>query len=214
MLKIKFNYALIFLAILFVSPKTINAQSLNFDPKTSAPKVGETVTVKVVIDAGTRQIAGSDAYVIYDSSMLSVQSITGGDYFPISNNTPSKDKLYIYGIISNAAEYKTGSGTLATIVFKAEKTGTTKVTFVCDLTAKETSKINTKEVNSQNIIDCSKTGDHTVTVSSGTLSPTAAATSAPTSMPQAGFSSSTITYSAIGAVMLVVALVSKFYLLS
>lgn len=176
----------------------VEAASLLFDPASSAIEEGETFSVDITIDAGTKQVAGTDIYITYDSSIVSLQSVTGGDYFPLVSNIPTTDKLYISGVIANQGEYKTGTGTVATLVFKGEAEGSTTLKFTCDLTQTETSKINQNDINASNIIDCSTLTDHTVTIGGGGTS----ATTTPTTLPASGVYDDMVRYSTLGGVLL------------
>jgi hypothetical protein len=196
----------IVLLVYLLGPSKAEAQSLNFNPKTSKVDVGKTVSVEVIIDAGTKQVAGTDVYVLYDSTVVSIQSVTGGDYFPLVDNKTSTNKIYISGVIANPGEYKTGTGKVATLVFKAEKAGEATLKILCELTGTETSKINQNDINASNIIDCSKTGNHVMTIaqsttSSGGTTTVAAPTAAP-SLPEAGVADSVFEFSIIGGTLL------------
>ncbi|QQS43285.1 hypothetical protein IPM65_03930 [Candidatus Roizmanbacteria bacterium] len=191
-----------FITLAVVGVVHVEAASLEFDPASSEIEEGETFSVDVTIDAGTKQVAGTDIYITYDSSIVSLQSVTGGDYFPLVSNIPTTDKLYISGVIANQGEYKTGTGTVATLVFKGEAEGTTELKFTCDLTQTETSKINQNDINASNIIDCSTLTAHAVTVGGdGT-----AATTKPTSLPASGVYGDMMRYTALGGVLLVAGL--------
>ncbi len=106
--------------------------------------------------------------------------------------------MYIAGTIANQGEYKTGTGTVATLVFKGEAEGTTNLEFTCDLTQTETSKINQNDINASNIIDCSALTAHAVTVGGGGTT----ATTKPTSLPESGVYDDMLRYTALGGVLL------------
>lgn len=180
----------------------VEAASLGFDPESSEIEEGETFSVDVVIDAGTKQIASTDVYITYDSSIVSLQSVNNGDYFPLVSNIPTTGKLYIAGTIANQGEYKTGTGSVATLVFKGEAEGTTKLEFTCDITQTEASKINENDINASNIIDCSALTSHTVTVGGDGTS----TTTKPTSLPKSGVYEDMMRYSALGGVLLMAGL--------
>jgi len=191
-----------FVILTVVGVARVEAASLMFDPESSDIEEGETFSVDITIDAETKQVAGTDIYITYDSSIVSLQSVTGGDYFPLVSNIPTADKLYISGVIANQGEYKTGTGTVATLVFKGDAEGTTNLEFTCDLTQTETSKINQNDINASNIIDCSTLTPHTVTVGGGGTS----ATTTPTSLPASGIYDDMVRYTALGGVLLVAGL--------
>ncbi len=208
----KRQYFFLLFFFFFVLPYKIDAASLNFNPKTSTVKVGDTVTVDVVIDVGTKQVAATDIYVTYDSTIVSLQSVTGSDFFPLVNNVPSANKVYISGFIANPGEYKTGSGKVATLIFKAVAEANATIDILCDVTATETSKINQSDINASNIIDCSATGEHVMTISASTGSGSAP-TRAPARLPDAGFVDSAIGYTIAGSIMLFSGAVLRFLLM-
>ena len=187
-----------FLLLTVVGVARVEAATLMFDPESSDIEEGETFSVDVNIDAETKQVAGTDIYITYDSSIVSLQSVNNGDYFPLVSNIPTTGKLYISGVIANQGEYKTGEGTVATLVFKGEAEGTTELDFTCDLTQTETSKINQNDINASNIIDCSTLTPHTVVVGGGGT----AATTTPTSLPASGVYDDMMRYTALGGVLL------------
>ncbi len=200
---VKHILVLLFGSVFVLTVGAVHAQAaaLLFDPESSEVDVDESFSVDVTIDTGTSQVAGADIYITYDSSIVSLQSVTGGDFFPIVTNIPETDQLYVAGVVANQGEYKTGTGTVATLVFKAVETGETQLKFTCDLTQTETSKINQNDINASNIIDCSKLGVHDVTVSDGTG--TSAATK-PTSLPESGVYETMVLYSSLGGLLVVV----------
>ncbi|MBP9690781.1 hypothetical protein KBD81_01735 [Candidatus Woesebacteria bacterium] len=198
--------ALVAVCILsFASVSSVDAAFLLFDPDVSTIGVDETFDVDVNIDAGTDQIAGTDIRITFDSTLVSLQSVTGGDYFPMVSNIPSTGALYIAAHIVNQGEYKTGTGTVATLVFKALKEGAGDIKFTCDLTQTETSKINKNDLNASNIINCSALNPLKVTVSAATTTPTKAAGSSSSGsssdLPESGVLDSMISYAGYGIVL-------------
>ncbi len=65
-----------FLMLTVVGVVHVEAASLEFDPESSEIEEGETFSVDVNIDADTKQVAGADVYITYDSSIISLQSGT------------------------------------------------------------------------------------------------------------------------------------------
>ncbi len=196
-----------FVFLSFAAVSSANAAFLLFDPATSTAAVDGTFTVKVNIDAGTEQIAGTDIRITFDSTLVSLQSVTGGDYFPMVSNIPSTGALYIAAHIVNQGEYKTGTGTVATLVFKGLKEGTGDIKFTCDLTQTETSKINKNDLNASNIINCSALNPDKVTIAAASITPTRAAAGSSgssgsnASLPESGVLDSMLSYAGYGIVL-------------
>jgi hypothetical protein len=57
--------------------------------------------------------------------------VAAGDYFTTVTNNIASGKIFIAGYVGSSTPYKTGSGTLASITFKALKSGTGTLTFDC-----------------------------------------------------------------------------------
>ncbi len=185
-----------------VSGSSVLAASLEFDSASSEIEVDETFTVTVDIDAGTDQIAGTDIYVSYDDDLLDLQSVTGVDYFPIVGNTPESGRLYIYGVVANQGEFKTGAGSVATLVFKGVTEGETDLTFECDLSKTDTSKIAKNDINASNIIDCSKLEVHAVTIGEGSASNSTSSKDTTSSLPESGAYDKLVQYALLGGILL------------
>lgn len=146
----------------------VDAAALKFSPTSKSVSAGETFQVQVVVDAGSEEVSGTDAYVLYDQGKFQATSVTEGTYFPYVQNTIASGKVSIYGVVTDPATSRTGSGTLATISFKVLEGATTgNLTFYCDANANDTSKIVKNDINATNIIVCSANDTATITVGSG-----------------------------------------------
>lgn len=69
-----FFLTLIFLAFTFLFSASIIGQTraafLKFDQAAFSGNVGNTIQVQVIVDAGSDQISSTDAYVLYDPTLL------------------------------------------------------------------------------------------------------------------------------------------------
>lgn len=220
----RFFFSTLFLVTFFctagVFASEVEAASLIFSPTSTASKVDDTFSVAVNMDAGTSQVAGTDIYIAFDKTAVSLQSVTGGSYFPLVNNIPADGRLYISGVVANSGEFKTGTGTVATLVFKSLAAGTSTLTFECDITKSDTSKISQNDINASNIIDCSVLTAHTVTVAglTGTLTPSpgasgTAANTTPTTLPESGVYDTMLQYTIMGGVLVLVGLTLRAFML-
>ncbi len=164
-------FALILLVILFLAtPRFVHAvlaATLKFDQTSVSVASGGTFNINVIIDAGSDQVTSTDAYVTFDSSLLTAQSVAAGSYFPTVSNNISAGRVYVAGIVASAGASETGSGTLATITFKANTAGTATLAFDCQAGLSSTSKVIKNDINATNVLDCTQTGTSTVTVGSG-----------------------------------------------
>lgn len=207
-----------------------NAAVLKFDPTSATASVDGTFDVDVVVDAGTDQISGTDAYVKFDPAIVEAQTVTKGSFFPSVNNTIETDQVYVNGVVTDSTDFKTGSGVLATITFKVKSTTPGTLSFYCDLTQNDTSKIVKNDVNGTNVIECSSLT--LFSINGGTSAPaqtittTTSATNTPSpqqattttgqtvvvqTLPQSGVFDNIIKYSVPGVILLVLGVVLKIF---
>ncbi|OGK25519.1 hypothetical protein A2954_04670 [Candidatus Roizmanbacteria bacterium RIFCSPLOWO2_01_FULL_37_12] len=168
-----------------------HAAFLNFDKNTVSIGVGDTVDIQVMIDAGSDQISSTDAYVIYDPSLIEAQTITPGIFFPTVVNNITSGRLYVAGLVDDAASSKTGSGAVALITFKALTQGSGTLTYDCEAGVYNSSKIILNDLNATNIIDCGQNGTSAITIAAagpgtGTPYPGVTKTSTSSALPKTG----------------------------
>lgn len=211
-----------------------HAAVLKFDPTSSTTAVDGTFDVDIIVDASTDQISGTDAYIQFDSAIVEAQTVTKGSFFPSVNNTIDTDQVYINGVVTDSTDFKTGSGVLATITFKVKSTTPGTLSFYCDLTQNDTSKIVKNDVNGTNVIECTsltlysinggtsapaQTTTTTTTTTSATNTPAPAQTTTTTTgqtvvvqtLPQSGVFDNIIKYSVPGVLLLVLGVVLKIF---
>ncbi|NTU72965.1 hypothetical protein HGB07_02195 [Candidatus Roizmanbacteria bacterium] len=174
-----FVFVLAFVAFSLITQASY-AATLKFDQTNISKSVGDTFSLQVIADPGVDPILSTDAFVLYDSNLLEATSVTDGTLFPSVNKNISSDKISIWGVITDPSKNITTSGTIATINFKALKAGTYTLTFFCDLTSSDTSRIVKDDANNTNVITCSQSGTAAVTITGSGNSPTANLTLTPT----------------------------------
>jgi len=187
------TFLFLVLPFLFCSA-AVEASYLKFDQTAVTVTNGATYQAQVMLDAGTDQVTSTDVWVIYDATLLEAQTVASGTFFPTVTNNITPGKVYIAGLIVDPGTYKTGSGTVATITFRALKNGSGTLTFDCRTDVSNSSKIIKNDVNATNIITCSQNGTQTVTVGASTgTTPTstpavlgATPSVVPTALPQSG----------------------------
>jgi len=133
----------------------VQAAHLEFNPNSATATKGETFNVEVIVDAGSDEIVSTDAFVLFNSDVLQVESVKDGAFFPTVTYTTESSKVYIAGLVDDPASSKTGKGTLATITFKVVGDGNSDVTFDCRSDATDGSKIIKNDINATNVISCS-----------------------------------------------------------
>lgn len=159
----------------------VQAAFLDFDRATVSVNPDSTFDVQITVDPGSEQISSVDAYIIFDSSLLEAQGVVPGDYFPTVINNVEAGKVYIAGLVDDPATYKTGSGSVSTITFKALAEGTATLTYDCQEGVYNSSKIIKNDVNATNIIQCTQNGRMTVTIGSGNGN-----VASPSALPKSG----------------------------
>lgn len=200
--KIFFTFVLVIFLLLPVFFK-VKAASFSFDKNSYSVSVGQTVQVQINIDAGAEQVNGADVYINYDSSSLSVESISAGSFFPTVTN--DKSIIYIAGLVDDPATSKTGNGVLATITFKGLKDGTANLNFDCN-----NSKIVKNDANATNILVCSPSDKATVTIGSGNSgssdsnSYTTSSNNEVTTLPKTGILDNLINFAIPGAILFLI----------
>lgn len=167
----------------------VDAAFLKFTPTSANLTTGATTQIGIVVDSDSQEVLSSDVYVLYDTKVLDVQSVVYGTYFPSVQHNISAGKVTIRGHVQDAATSRKGAGTLATITFKALAPGTATLSFFCDMSASDTSKIVKNDINASNIIMCTQNNTSALIVVAPTSTPTPrpnVSGTAPTATPAGG----------------------------
>lgn len=213
------------LALFFILPgfKKVLAANLDFEPTSVSTDVGQTFEIKINVDSSGEQILSTDAVVLYDKDILSVQSIAEGTFFPtVTYDTSQEGQAYVAGMVDDPATWKEGSGTVATVVFSAIANGSTTLTFDCTPGETIDSNIAKNDLHATDIIECSANGTTDVVVGGGgeddggtTATPTSTPASGGTSgqLPQSGILDNVLKYSVPGIILLILGGLVKLTLL-
>ena len=182
---------IIFLAGIFLttSASAVSAASLQFDPTTKTTPKGENFDIKVDIDAGTNEILATDAKISFDKTLLEVVKIENGGYFKTLGKADysTAGQIYIAGIVDDPGDFKKGTGTVATVNFKALTDGTATLSYIC--TPGETgedSNIANNDFDATDVINCSENGTSRITIGGGgdsSTTPTPTSTGSTTVAP-------------------------------
>lgn len=121
---------LFFPLYLFTFTSFINAATLSLSPAEKSISVNNQFTVNVLLDTEGANTDGTDAIITYNSTYLSVVSAALGDLYDtdVTTNTTTAGKITLSAIASTGSTFS-GSGTFATITFKAIKAGTANISF-------------------------------------------------------------------------------------
>ena len=172
------------LAYAFPQAAAYASPSLLFDPANTAAVQNNTFQEKITINVDTHQVQSSDAVVTYAGADLEVVSVTNGGFFPefsFANDPAGTLEIHGYSTTGSAI---TGTGTLATIVFKAKKgSGSSSISYTCSGGTDNTNILSTA---GQNILNCTQLNQVGVSYSgdiTATSTPTPTTTSGTTVTP-------------------------------
>lgn len=200
------------------------AANLLFEPTTVNTSAGQTFEINVNVNAGTEEIRGADAYILYDNNLLEVQQVNAGNFFPtVSYDTSQPGKIIINGILEDPATTRTGSGKLATIIFKAKTNGSTLLRFDCTAGVTTDSNIIKADTNSTDIIDCSANNQASINIGQTQYSSSTNTSSSTTdtnnfssnsnntsTLPRSGIFDFFLNYTKIGIIFLVIGTLLRF----
>lgn len=128
------------LIILFI-PVLVSGATLSVSPSSQSVTVGSTFTVSLNIDTQGSSIDGTDIrYLNYDPTILQVEDsnanvqglqITTGTLMPLTlaNLADNNTGKIIFSQVTSGGNSYNGSGTLATITFRAVRNGTADLSF-------------------------------------------------------------------------------------
>lgn len=166
------------------------AASLSLSPASQSAAVGQTFDVNVVLNTGGAACNSTDVILTYNPQIIKVQSVSfGSSPLFVSTNTSTPDntngKLILNSSVMSSAFAYNGTGTLATITFKGEATGSSAVTFTCTA-ATTNGDTNVWNTQAQDIVNCSANigGNYTITAAGNpTATPTPGNGETPTATP-------------------------------
>ncbi len=196
----KYLYILLFLITFFIFPllsNVVEAAALKFDKNTFTGSVNDTFQAQIIVEAGTDNITGVDAYILYDPSLFDIADkqnqntfFTKGTFFPGTSVSVLNGKVYIAGYVEDPGDSKTGTGVIGTLTFKMLKNGSGTLTYDCRENASGTSKIYKNDVNATDIIQCASNGKANITVGNG--AGTSQQQTAPTPIPTTSTGTSSV----------------------
>lgn len=131
----KFLYAgiSIILSLTFIPLKSEAAgASLFLSPGSGSVRVGEQISVRVVLNTGGTAINAGEATISFPAAQLEVIRLAKGQIFSIWAEEPhygNKDGLVRFAGGLPAPGYSGSSGTILTIVFRAKASGTALISF-------------------------------------------------------------------------------------
>lgn len=164
------------------APAAAQAATLSLSPTSGSYAAGATFEVKVMIDTGSARSSGVDVTVKFDPSVLQVvdsgsgtegtQISAGSLYSQVTVNSAdnSTGRITFGGATSGTSTGYSGSGTLATITFQAQKEASaTAVSF--DYQSGSTTDSNvTDKTTAEDILTGVTDASYTITAASGSSS--------------------------------------------
>lgn len=192
-----FLLPLVFLVVLFFPSEAKAAASLSFSPAAKTVVINDSFNVDVILNTGGQQSDGADVIVRYDGNKLTLVSATLGDLYinKLTADTSTAGKVTFRATSSEDQSF-TGTGTFATMVFKAAAEGTANLYF--DFTSGSTTDSNVAYLGSD-ILGSTSNASYTITQSG-----TGGEASAAPSIPESGMVSPTILLLAGGLLLLLV----------
>jgi len=132
-----FTHALIIIVLigvplLYTKPAFAANATLSFSPASSAVTTGTSFDVQIILNTGGSNTSGTDVYVHFDKSKLSLTDITPGSIYnqyvgkAIDN---AQGTAAISGLSTDVSSLFKGTGTFATFHFQPLAQGTATVTF-------------------------------------------------------------------------------------
>jgi hypothetical protein len=127
--------ATIIAIIIFVSlliTTTVNAATLSITPSKSSFQISDIFTVEIILDTEESATDGVDIrYLNFDPALLEVQEIQPGTLYSSTqlNRFDNAEGTINFSQVTAGGNSFTGSGTLATITFKALAKGKAELSF-------------------------------------------------------------------------------------
>jgi len=149
---------------------------MQFNPATGSHATNSTFDVEIIVDTENVDTRSADAVINFDNTVLSVDSVAYGTFYPTVLHTEQNNKIYISGVNADAAIK--GKGTLATITFKALTAGTASLSFACTAGRTDDSNVGKNDLDATDILTCSALQSASYTLTGTSVNPTAVPTAA------------------------------------
>lgn len=190
--KIFFSFIIIIFVLFVFANQAWAAASLSFSPASKTVALNETFSVDVMLSTGGAETDGTDAIVMYDANKLQVTAASLGNLYAnkLIADTSTLGKI-VFRATSTADQSYNGTGTFATITFKAYASGTQAAEVYFQFTSGSTTDSNVAYQGSDLLGSVSNAS---YTISSAAASPAAGgvATSPTPSVPVSGSTTPTI----------------------
>ncbi len=108
------------------------ATTISLSPAQTTAKIGDAVTLSVLVDTAENKATAADVRITYDPKKLALSEFKPGTFLPVVLTSPKVDNGQGVATAVFGAQIGTvpkGKGTLATLVFQAKEAGSASVTF-------------------------------------------------------------------------------------
>ncbi len=129
---------------------------LEFHETVIPTALGQTSDAFIMIDTGENETLGTDIYVTYNPSDITVTAVDSSGFFPefVVQHNAATGKISIHSYVNTAQQVASGNGAVGVISFVPKKqTGTGALTMTCNSSSTATIVLNTQQ---QNILPCSQ----------------------------------------------------------
>ena len=165
--KILFNLLFLIGTTVFslVYSQLASAATLEFSPATGSYTTNQVFNVEIKVNTNNQDTQSTDAVIEFDTTLLSVEDVTYGAFYPTVLHSEQNGKLYISGVVNDATSVKNGTGTLATVSFKGLQAGTATVGFVCETGRTDDSNVSKNDLDATDLLVCTSLVDGSYTLS-------------------------------------------------
>lgn len=164
-LKYNLSFVLILGALCLLFAPLTKAATLEFAPATGSYTTNTPFNVEIKVDTDSQDTQSTDAVIEFDTAFLSVENVTYGSFYPTVLHSIQDNKLYISGVVDDAASVKNGTGTLATVSFKGLKAGTATLRFLCETGRTDDSNVSKNDTDATDLLVCTSLTQASYTLS-------------------------------------------------
>ena len=214
-LPVPFVFLLVLLGFLARPNLAFAGASLSFSPASKSVMIEDSFEINVVLDTDGVETDGVDLILTYDEMKLAATEAALGDLYDNKINEDfSQPGKIVLQAVSDVGSGFVGTGTVATLNFKAVAGGMAQVSF--DMIGESTTDCNVNS-DGEDILASVSNGSYTIlpmgiggvgdATASGTPTPTSTGTLTPTpTVPESGFFEPTVIGLGLGAILIFVAL--------
>lgn len=162
-----------FFVFFLTGASAAQAATMQFSPTSGTYTTGTTFPVQIKVDTQSVDTTSADAVIKFDGTLLSVDSVSYGSFYPTVLHSQQTEKLFVSGMVSNPGSVINGNGVLATVNFKPLTAGTATISFDCTTGQTNDSNVTKNDTNATDVLDCTTLASATYTLTGSSLnSPT------------------------------------------